>query len=799
MNIQEINKLSDKIRMQRDMPNMATLLQLIKQHDYEFDKDEVLEITSRVFGRMNGEFFTPNNVAELISVIGQIYNPKTVIDICCGSGNILSYFKNMQTIKGIDINTDSIQLAQYINPNIDFSVANALDYNFDKIKYDLVVSQPPFGLMAANRRNLEIEIIKKGLGLLNDNGVAIFIVLEGLLTNSNRESSEFRQQLLLNFSLDMVISLSTAIFHPHTGVKTSILVVKNRKQKHDIFMPNFEDNAVEIADNFKQHKGDFYLPISKITDRLDRRHYEDLETIEQVLSRHEVVKLENMADIIIGRLDRDSFKTEGSYSVFNRQDKDGKNFVDHIFNDECILKSDDIVMCLISFNYQNKIYFYKDDGKKTIINQPYAIIRPKNNDKYITTYLQTEQGLEFFRKQISRYLVGAVQLHLSHSALRNLDIPIIEFSEPEKLFSKQVSDSFILSDKRERFLRKNSVYLFVSSEHLAKNEYNLAREYVHLAFELADKEDNKHKNVYIQNIKRTENLESEVKQKKKAQKQVEEKNKELNNLIAMFAHNFLGTLQCIRSNAEHDNNAKIHLKTVKMMSGALTAFSIISADDDKLIEQLKQDNTGETNLLQNLANNLALAISQLLSKTNKDKIINLYLNYLRKTNQIEKDTTSEELRENREYRKKWQALQHQWEDEFNALFSENVELSSLQNWLADNFFPVQITGFNDYNICFKEYGITDSIFLVVFMEILVNALKYMDVSQNQPLILTLDKQDQNYHLICENPSSQETYRGTHKGMDFLKSIARKLNAQFITESTEQQFKTTFIIPAELLD
>jgi TPR repeat protein len=280
---------------------------------------------------------------------------------------------------------------------------------------------------------------------------------------------------------------------------------------------------------------------------------------------------------------------------------------------------------------------------------------------------------------------------------------------------------------------------------------------------------------------------------------LEEKNKELNNLISMFAHNFLGTLQCIRSNAEHDNNPKIHLKTVKMMSGALTAFSIISADDDKLIEQLKQDNTGETNLLQNLANNLALAISQLLSKTNKDKIINLYLNYLRKENQIEKDTTSEELRENRDYRKKWQALQHQWEDEFNALFSENVELSSLQTWLADNFFPVQITGFDNYNIRFKEYGITDSIFLVVFMEILVNALKYMDVSQNQPLILTLDKQDQHYHLICENPSSQETYRGTHKGMDFLKSIARKLNAQFITESTEQQFKTTFIIPAELLD
>jgi signal transduction histidine kinase len=230
----------------------------------------------------------------------------------------------------------------------------------------------------------------------------------------------------------------------------------------------------------------------------------------------------------------------------------------------------------------------------------------------------------------------------------------------------------------------------------------------------------------------------------KKNQQLEEKNRELNNLVAMFAHNFLGTLQCIRSNAEHDNNPTIHLKTVKMMGGALTAFSILSADDDKLVEQLKQDNTGEMNLQQNLANNLALAISQLLGKTNKDKIVNLYLQHLSKTKQIETETTSEELRINRDYRKMWQALQHQWEDDFNALFSENVDLPLLQKWITVNFCPVEITGFDSYNISFREYGITDSIFLIVFMEIFVNAFKYMDVNKNEPLILKLCEENQFY-------------------------------------------------------
>jgi TPR repeat protein len=279
---------------------------------------------------------------------------------------------------------------------------------------------------------------------------------------------------------------------------------------------------------------------------------------------------------------------------------------------------------------------------------------------------------------------------------------------------------------------------------------------------------------------------------------IEEKNKAINNLVAMFAHNFLGTLQCIRSNAEHDNNPTIHLKTVKMMGGALTAFSILSADDDKLVEQLKQDNTGETSLQQSLANNLALAISQLLGKTNKDKIVNLYLRHLCKAHQIKSDTTSEELRTNRDYRKKWQTLQHQWEDEFNALFSEKVDLPVLQQWITDNFFPVEIIGFDSCNISFKEYGITDSIFLIVFMEIFVNAFKYIDVSKNEPLVLKFYEEDRCYKLVCENPSSQETGRGTHKGMDFLKTIAKKLGGQFITEVTGNSFKSTFAIPSELL-
>ncbi len=759
--------------------DIQTLLQLIKQQACEFSKDEVLEIIlSNRFdvGRGAGQFFTPNKIAELISVIGEVYKPKTVIDICCGAGNVLSYFKKLQAIKGIDINTEIIQLAQYINPDADLVSANALLYDFGNNKYDLVVGQPPFGLWAFGKKNMEMEIIKKGLDLLNENGVAIFIVSDGLLANS--AATEFRHQLLSNIALDMIVSLPAGAF-PNTSIKTSIIVVRNGKPNLDVFMPSFEDNSTEIVDNFKQHQGEFYLQLSEIKDRFDRNYYLSLEAIEEILRGHRLIKLSDISEIIRGKLlDKNDYAMSGKYLSFNRKDKYGKNFIDDISDDRCILRPDDIVVSLLGPN--NKVYVHKDNGSKTVITNNYAIIRPAEDNKYISTYLQTEDGQNLLQQQINRHLIGTTMPHLTVSSLSNIDIPLLPLAELNELVSKTIK----LNDETRYFLLK-------SSECVKNKQYDSARVYIEQAFKNADPEENKHKDIYLENINYMEALE-------KKEEELEEKSKELNNLVAMFAHNFLGTLQCIRSNAEHDNNPSVHLKTVKMMGGALTAFSILSADDDKLVEQLKQDNAGETSLQQSLANNFALAISQLLGKTNKDKIINLYLQRLSKTKQIETETTCEELRENKDYRKKWQTLQHQWEDEFNALFSENVELPLLQKWITDNFCTVEITGFDSCNISFREYGITDSIFLIVFMEIFVNAFKYMDVSKNEALTLRLCEKDRLYKLICENPSSQETGRGTHKGMDFLKTIAKKLGGQFITEVTGNSFKSTFAIPSELL-
>ncbi|MSP28061.1 MAG: hypothetical protein EXR80_06460 [Methylococcales bacterium] len=71
-------------------------------------------------------FSTPKKIGELIAIIAAIYKPNSVIDICCGYGNILSYFKNFKNVKGIEINAKVIKSAKHINSNIDFIVADTL-------------------------------------------------------------------------------------------------------------------------------------------------------------------------------------------------------------------------------------------------------------------------------------------------------------------------------------------------------------------------------------------------------------------------------------------------------------------------------------------------------------------------------------------------------------------------------------------------------------------------------------------------------------------------------------------------
>jgi type I restriction-modification system DNA methylase subunit len=269
MDRNEIGKFIDRTWGQ-GKSDMPTILNELKLSHYQFDKDEILEIINSINNK-NGLISTPNNLCNLISIIGHISNPKSVIDICCGTGNILQQFKNVALNKGIDINKDVIQLAELINPISDYEIFDSLKYDFGETKYDIVVGSLPFGIRTKDGKSLEIELIKKGLSLLEQNGYALLVVSENILTENTE--NEFRRYLLSEFAIDMVISLPNDTFYPYLNIKTALLVIRNGKQSNEIFMPVFENEPYTLINNFKTHMGNFFCPISKINNRLDRNYY----------------------------------------------------------------------------------------------------------------------------------------------------------------------------------------------------------------------------------------------------------------------------------------------------------------------------------------------------------------------------------------------------------------------------------------------------------------------------------------------------------------------------------------------
>ncbi len=268
MNSNEIKSFMEHIRRSK-ISNLSDIIEVIKSNSYSFNQNEIVEIFSLKYPEIRA---TPDGITELIASIGKSFSPKSVIDICCGTGNLLKSFTDLDEVKGIDSNFEVIQLAKYLNPKIEFVVENSLEFGFDSKKYDLVIGGPPFGAKTTGNKSLEVELFRKGLSILSKNGVAIFIVSEGLLMNLS--TSSFRQEILSDFALDMVISLPIGVFYPFSKVKTSILVVRNGKPIEKVFMPQFEDNSSEIIENFKNKKGSFYVLSLDIKSRFDRDYYD---------------------------------------------------------------------------------------------------------------------------------------------------------------------------------------------------------------------------------------------------------------------------------------------------------------------------------------------------------------------------------------------------------------------------------------------------------------------------------------------------------------------------------------------
>lgn len=386
----------------------------------------------------NGLSFLPANLAELIAEIAKSNSPQSCINLNSNIGEILSKCNGIENKIGIEINTESVEIAKYLNPNLEFDNSNPLFLNINK-KFDVVICFPPLGKrIEINERKVQSEklYVSKSLQLLNDKGKAILILPHNFLTAP--VYAKTREHILNNYGINQIISLPPRTLR-NTGVELSILVVSHNKIEATKYYKIEDRNFSQIT----LEDSDFSVQKDNLSERWDYNfHNPKNREYEKELKNQETKRIDELVEVILGtHFSREEIKEKGDYlwltsrnvSNGNLYFTDGDKFiVNRKFNpreQNAILRNGDILIPRIQRNKES-FYVHTDNDKKIIAFQHFIILRGKNAE-YVATYLNTENGINLFNQQIKRHVIGNVIPTISLKDLRNIQIPILPIEDLE--------------------------------------------------------------------------------------------------------------------------------------------------------------------------------------------------------------------------------------------------------------------------------------------------------------------------------------------------------------------------------
>lgn len=251
-------------------------------------------------GKSGGEFFTPQEVSELlarITVVGKTEVNK-VYDPACGSGSLLLKFAKVlgkdgvrQGYFGQEINLTTYNLARInmflhdINyEKFDIAHGDTLlePQHWDEEPFEAIVSNPPYSIhwegdsnpllinderfapagVLAPKSKADLAFTMHILSWLAVNGTAAIVEFPGVLYRGGAER-KIRKYLIDNNYIDTVIQLPPDLFFG-TTIATCIIVLKKSKKDNSILFIDASDqfersgNKNKLNDEDRQHILDWF-------------------------------------------------------------------------------------------------------------------------------------------------------------------------------------------------------------------------------------------------------------------------------------------------------------------------------------------------------------------------------------------------------------------------------------------------------------------------------------------------------------------------------------------------------------
>lgn len=283
-------------------------------------------------GKKGGEFYTPEEVSELVARLAtegheDIYS---LYDPTCGSGSLLikaSKKVEYRKVYGQELNTTTYNLARMnmflhgVNyRKFDIRQGNTLTNDkFGNEKFDVIVANPPFGVKwdadlvdlnsderfnrygkLAPKSKGEYAFIQTMVHHLNDNGTLATVIPHGVLFRGAAEKTIRQYMIEKENILDAVIGLPSNLFYG-TGIPAAILVFKKNRTNTDIMF-------IDASNEFEKVKTQNVLTEENIQKIIET--YKNRETIEKYSNKIELDEIkENDYNLNIPRY-VDTFEEE---------------------------------------------------------------------------------------------------------------------------------------------------------------------------------------------------------------------------------------------------------------------------------------------------------------------------------------------------------------------------------------------------------------------------------------------------------------------------------------------------------
>ena len=238
-------------------------------------------------GKSGGEFFTPQEVGELLAkiVIMDKTSVNKVYDPACGSGGLLLKFAKIlekenvrEGFFGQEINLTTYNLARinmflhninYNNFSIERGDTLIHPAHWNDEPFDAIVSNPPYSIKWAGKSNpllinderfapagvlapeskADLAFTMHMLSWLSPKGTAAIVEFPGVLYRGGAEQ-KIRKYMIDNNFVDTVIQLPSDLFFG-TSIATCILVLKKNKLDNNIL---FVDASNEFIRNTNKNK-----------------------------------------------------------------------------------------------------------------------------------------------------------------------------------------------------------------------------------------------------------------------------------------------------------------------------------------------------------------------------------------------------------------------------------------------------------------------------------------------------------------------------------------------------------------